>query len=104
MYKTMKVEKDRIRIYFDNADKGLMSKGSTLTEFFIASEDQNFIPATAKIENNTVVVWSENIRKPVAVRFAFRNAAAPNLFSKEGLPVDPFRTDNWPVDIVSNKK
>ena len=103
-YKNMKIEKDRIRIYFDNADKGLMSKGNTLTEFFIASDDQNFVPANAKIENNTVVVWNENIKKPVAVRFAFRNAAMPNLFSKEGLPANPFRTDDWPVHIVINKK
>jgi len=103
-YKNMKIEKDRIRIYFDNADKGLMSKGNTLTEFFIASDDENFVPANAKIENNTVVVWNENIKKPVAVRFAFRNAAMPNLFSKEGLPVNPFRTDDWPVHIVINKK
>jgi sialate O-acetylesterase len=103
-YKSMKIEKDKIRIYFDNADKGLMSKGNSLTEFFIAAGDQNFVPAKAKIENNTVVVWNENIKSPVAVRFAFRNAPAPNLFSKEGLPVDPFRTDNWPVHIVMNKK
>ena len=103
-YKNMKVEKDRIRIYFDNADKGLMTKDKTISEFFIAGDDQNFLPANAKIEKNTVVVWSDSVKKPIAARFAFRNASLPNLFSKEGLPVVPFRTDDWPVDIVMTKK
>lgn len=103
-YKSMEIQKDRIRIYFDNAEKGLITKDKTLNEFFIAGEDENFVPASAKIENNTVVVWNENIKKPVAVRFGFRNASLPNLFSKEGLPVNPFRTDDWPVQIVMNKK
>ena len=103
-YKTMKIEKGKIRIGFENAGKGLMSKGDTLSEFFIAASDQHFMPATAKIENNTVVVWSGDVKDPVAVRFAFRNAAKPNLFGKEGLPVNPFRTDAWPVQITLNKK
>jgi sialate O-acetylesterase len=103
-YHNMKVDKDRVRIYFDNANNGLMTKDKMVNEFFIAGEDQNFRPAKAKIEKNTVVVWNDSIKKPVAVRFAFRNASMPNLFSKEGLPVIPFRTDDWPVDIVMTKK
>ena len=103
-YQSIKVEKDRVHIYFDNADNGLMTKDKMVNEFFIAGEDQNFRPANAKIEKNTVVVWNDSIKKPVAVRFAFRNASMPNLFSKEGLPVIPFRTDDWPVDIVMTKK
>jgi sialate O-acetylesterase len=104
LYKGMRIEKNKIWIYFDNADKGLMSKGDTLSEFFIAGNDKNFIPASAKIEKNAVVVSSKSVKDPVAVRFAFRNGATPNLFSKEGLPVNPFRTDNWDVQIVRNKK
>jgi len=103
-YKNMKVEKDRVRIYFDNADNGLITKDKTLNEFFIAGEDQSFHSANAKIEKNTVLVWSDSVKNPVAVRFAFRNASLPNLLSKEGLPVIPFRTDDWPVDIVMAKK
>ncbi|MFI5187529.1 MAG: sialate O-acetylesterase [Chitinophagales bacterium] len=103
-YKGMKIEKDKIRISFDNVENGLMSKGDILNEFFIAGGDQNFLPAQAKIEGKEVVVWNKDVNKPVAVRFAFRNAAMPNLFSKEGLPVNPFRTDDWPVQIILNKK
>jgi sialate O-acetylesterase len=102
MYQSMKVEKNKIRIYFTNADKGLTSKGP-LTEFYIASADKNFVPAEAKIEGNSVVVWNKNIANPVAVRYAFRNAALLNLYNKEGVPVNLFRTDDWPVQIVLNK-
>jgi len=103
-YKNMKIEKDKIRIYFENNDNGLMSKGDTLKELFISGDDQNFIPAHGKIDGNSIVVWNGEIKKPAAVRFAFRNGATPNLFNKEGLPVNPFRTDDWPVQIVMDKK
>jgi len=102
-YKGMRIEKDKIWLYFDNADKGLMSKGDTMTEFFIAGSDKNFVPAHAKIEKNAIVVSSKSVKAPIAVRFAFRNGAHPNLFSKEGLPVNPFRTDSWDVQVVLNK-
>jgi len=96
-YKDMKVEKNKIRISFDNAPSGLKTSGGEPTEFYIAGADQNFVKATAKIEGNTVVVSSKEIKNPVAVRFGFSNTATPNLLSKEGLPVNLFRTDNWPV-------
>ena len=69
--------------------------GMPLTEFTIAGADQQFVPAQAKIEGNEVVVWSDAVRDPVAVRFAWRNIPNPNLFNKAGLPASPFRTDNW---------
>lgn len=100
----MKIEKDKIRVYFNNAENGLMSRGDTVKEFFIAGNDQQFVPASAKIDGNTVIIWSKDVREPVAVRFAFRNGTTPNLFSKEGLPVDPFRTDDWNVQVIVGKK
>lgn len=95
MYKSMQVEKNKIWINFYNVDKGLMSKESRITEFYISGEDKHFVPANVKIEGNSVVVWNESVKHPVAVRFGFTNSAIPNLFSKEGLPVNIFRTDNW---------
>ena len=103
-YKEMKAEKNKIRISFNNAESGLMIKaGKTPTDFYIAGDDKNFIPATAKIEGNTVVVWSKDIKNPTAVRFGFTNTAMPNLFSKDGLPVNLFRTDDWDVKITEPK-
>lgn len=104
MFEKMQIEKDKIRIYFSNAGNGLISKDGPVTEFYIAAADKKFVAAHAKIEGNTVVVWNKDILKPVAVRFGFRNAAMPNLFNKEGLPVNLFRTDDWPVDIILGKK
>ncbi len=95
VFKEMKTEKKGLRLYFDHAASGLMSKGGAPSEFYIAGEDKNFVPAQAKVEGNTVLVWSKTVKNPIAVRFGFTNSSMPNLFSKEGLPVTPFRTDNW---------
>ena len=91
----MKVEKNKIRISFDHAETGLQAKGGELTEFLIAGEDQKFYPAKAKIDKGTVVVSAKEVKTPVAVRFAWGSGSIANLFSKEGLPVSSFRTDNW---------
>lgn len=103
-YKSMQVDKNKIKIYFDDADNGLVSKGGAPTEFYIAGDDRNFVPAIAKIEKNAVVVYSNEVKNPVAVRFGFSNSAMPNLFSKEGLPVNIFRTDDWEVDTSAINK
>jgi sialate O-acetylesterase len=95
LYESMKVEKNKIRISFTNAPNGLEVHGNEPLTFEIAGSDQVFIPAKAKIEGNTVIVWAKELKSPVAVRFSFSNDAIGNLFSKEGLPVAPFRTDNW---------
>jgi len=94
LYKTMKVEGDKIRISFD-FDKGLIAKDGDLKEFTIAGDNQQFVPANAKIEGNTVVVWSDAIKNPKAVRFAWKNVPHPNLYNGAGLPASPFRTDDW---------
>ncbi|MBC7889769.1 MAG: sialate O-acetylesterase [Ferruginibacter sp.] len=94
LYKSVKMESNKIRIAFDYAD-GLISKGGSLKEFTIAGNDQNFVPAQAIIEGNTIVVWSDVVANPAAVRFAWRNVPSPNLFNKAGLPASPFRTDDW---------
>jgi sialate O-acetylesterase len=104
LYKSMKIEKDKIRIYFDNAEQGLISKDGAATEFYIAGGDQQFLPAQARIDGNTVVVWNATLKNPVAVRFGFSNAAMPNLFGKDGLPVNLFRTDDWSVDTSAVTK
>ncbi|MBP6024272.1 sialate O-acetylesterase [Ferruginibacter sp.] len=104
LYKSMQVEKNKIRISFSEADKGLMLKGTAATDFFIAGADKIFFPAMVKLEGNTVVVFNKDIKAPVAVRFGFSNTAMPNLFSADGLPVNLFRTDDWEVDTSPVKK
>jgi sialate O-acetylesterase len=103
MYKAMKTEKGKIRIGFENAGNGLIAKDKIISEIYLAGEDRQFQPATAQIEGNSLIVWNKSIKAPVAVRFGFSNTAIPNLFSKEGLPVNLFRTDNWEVDTTPVK-
>ena len=82
-----------IELLFKNADNGLMSKGGDPTEFMIAGEDGKYFPAKAKIIKNKIIVSSPEVSAPRSVQFGFTNSSMPNLFSKEGLPVDLFRTD-----------
>jgi sialate O-acetylesterase len=97
LYRGMIIEKNRIRLLFDNVENGLVSTVKDLNEFYIAGSDQKFLFASARIEGNTVIVWNKAVKEPVAVRFGFSNTSIPNLFSKEGMPVNLFRTDSWEV-------
>jgi sialate O-acetylesterase len=103
-YKRIEVSKGKINLYFDNAPNGFMVKGdsTTATEFLIAGADQNFLPAEVKLEKDRIVVANKQVSNPVAVRFSFSNTGMSNLFNKEGLPVIPFRTDNW--ELIPVKK
>jgi sialate O-acetylesterase len=95
-YKSMTVEGDKIRLEFDHVGGGLISRdGKPLSDFTIAAADQKFVPATATIDGDSIVVHSGKVAKPEAVRFGWHDDATPNLANKEGLPASPFRTDKW---------
>ncbi|WP_305660231.1 sialate O-acetylesterase [Daejeonella sp.] len=104
VYSSHIVDKDKIIVQFANASNGLLSKGDQITSFEIAAEDKIFVPAQARIEGSSIIVYNKNIKHPAAVRFAFNNTAIPNLFNKEGLPVNLFRTDDWEMDTSAIKK
>lgn len=94
LYRQMKIEGNKIRLSF-YFDSGLVAKNGELKEFTIAGADQVFVPANATIDGNLVVVWSEAVKEPKAVRFAWRNVPVPNFYNVAGLPASPFRTDDW---------
>ncbi|HSI86316.1 MAG: sialate O-acetylesterase [Candidatus Methylacidiphilales bacterium] len=108
IYDSMKVEDGKIRLSFKHIGGGLTistspwqqpayPKPSTteLKGFAIAGEDKQFQWAEAKIEGDTIVVSSDKVPKPVAVRYGWDDDPEVNLYNKEGLPASPFRTDNW---------
>jgi sialate O-acetylesterase len=98
IYRSMKIEGDAIRLSFDHTDGGLMAKdGDRLVGFAIAGEDRRFVWADAVIKGNDVVVSSPEVKKPVAVRYAWADNPACNLYNKAGLPASPFRTDDFPT-------
>ena len=72
-YSSMKVEGNAIRIRFTHVDGGLVAKDGPLKWFQIAGADQQFVDADATIEGNTVVVKSDKVPAPVAVRYAWAN-------------------------------
>jgi sialate O-acetylesterase len=97
MYHSMKVHGDRVHINFTDVNTGLIVKGGgELKGFTIAGEDGHFVSAKASIEGKSVVVWSEQVPHPVAVRYGWAdNPAGVNLYNrdilfKDGLPASPF--------------
>jgi sialate O-acetylesterase len=94
LYKSMKIENNRIRLFFDTYGE-LSAREGHLSEFIIAGEDKAFVPASAEIDGDSVVVWSDQVQKPVAVRYAWKNWTTGSLFNKAGLPASSFRTDDW---------
>jgi sialate O-acetylesterase len=96
LYKSMKVEGNKIRIEFDHVGGGLTSRdGKPLTWFTIAGEDKNFVEAKAEIDGDTVVVSADSVDKPVAVRFGWDETAEPNLSTVDGLRASRFRRYLW---------
>lgn len=86
----------RLRLSFEHTRGGLEAPGEP-RGFQVAGEDRVFHPARALLEERgTVLVWSEAVPAPVAVRYAWLDDPGANLRNKEGLPAAPFRTDSWP--------
>jgi sialate O-acetylesterase len=94
-YKGMTVDGGKASLSFDNLGGGLVARDNkALNWFIIAGTDGKFYPAKATIIGDQVVVESPKVAAPVTVRFAWDEAAQPNLMNKAGLPAVPFRTDN----------
>ncbi len=100
--KSVKIEKNKVILSFNYVYSGLTSDGA-LKGFTVCGADKHFIPAKAEIVNNKIIVWSELINQPVAVRYGWSNWTDANLKNKEGFPASPFRTDNFDL-LTHNTK
>lgn len=94
-YKKMTVKNDTVTVNFNQVPLGLTTYGKPITQFEVAGADQVFYPATATLHNTFVKVYSDKVKNPVAVRYAFKDWCVGELYSVEGLPVSSFRTDHW---------
>jgi len=104
LYESMEIKGNKIVLSFDHAGKGLVAQdGAPLKGFAIAGADRQFVWAKAEIEGDTVVVSSEKVSKPVAVRYAWADNPICNLSNEAALPASPFRTDDWPGVTINNK-
>lgn len=120
VFDSMTVEGDKARVRFKHAAPGLVARPlpesyapssqssrmvplvrnspqSEIEGFAICGEDKKWEWASAKIEGDTVIVWSDAVPKPVAVRYAWAQNPFCNLYNAAGLPANPFRTDDFPL-------
>jgi sialate O-acetylesterase len=100
MIQESRIEANKVELRFSNIESGLIAhdKYGYVKGIEIAGSDQKFHYAKAIIDGERVIVSSEKVPNPVAVRYAWSsNPSDANLYNKEGFPAAPFRTDNWPL-------
>jgi sialate O-acetylesterase len=103
LYQSSTIEGNKIIISFSNTGSGLIFKDSSYTSpnvdevegaFEIAGADKKYVWANAKIEGDKIIVWSDEIKDPKYVRYAWADSPVnPGLYNKEGLPASPFETE-----------
>jgi len=100
LYKDHKVDGNKVRVTFTHVGKGLtFQQGEKLQGFAVAGDDKVFHWAEATIDGDAVIASSEKVANPVAVRYAFASKHPwANLFNKDGLPAQAFRSDSWTVE------
>lgn len=96
--RALKMEGDKLRLTFDNVGGGLASRdGKSLNWFEVIDADEGgFVKASAQIEGASVVLSAPEVKRPVAMRFAWNMLAEPNLMNTEGLPAGAFRAGDVP--------
>jgi sialate O-acetylesterase len=103
-YVTFVKKKAFVHFLPESIKTGLRTNDEAVPEYFmIAGEDHIFWPAEANIIDNTIELSAKQVKKPVAVRYAFTNYPVTNLENGDGIPAVPFRTDNWNEPIISKK-
>jgi sialate O-acetylesterase len=97
-FQSLKTEGSKVRLHFDNSGGGLVSRdGKPLSNFEVVDRDRGgFVPATAIIDGEQLVLSADGVANPVAVRFAWNKLAEPNLANRQGLPAVPFRAGEVP--------
>ena len=94
-FKAIRVTGSKAVLTFDHVGGGLAAKGGKPVGFAIAGADKQFVWADATIDGKTVIVSSDKVKAPAAVRYAWSINPACNLYNAAGLPASPFRTDSW---------
>ena len=96
MLRSFRIEGNTVRISYAEIGSGLRTKDNlSPREFTIAGADKKFFKATAQIQGNEIIVKSDKVENPVALRYAWSDNPDCNLINTEGFPAVPFRTDTW---------
>lgn len=96
-FRSLIIQDNKAIVSFDNIGEGLVVKNKYgyIEGFTIAGADKKFEWAKAYLDGDRVVVYTDKISNPVAVRYSWANNPDVNLYNKNGLPAAPFRTDDW---------
>lgn len=94
-YKSIEIKDGSVTVSFDDVPNGITAYDKEVLGFEIAGEDKVFYPAKTVVRRKSVVLTSDKVTKPVAVRYLWKDFAKAELFSTGGLPVSSFRTDEW---------
>jgi sialate O-acetylesterase len=97
-FQKFKIKGDTVWVSFKSSSIGTgitTNDGKAPRYFYLAGNDHKFYRAGARIIKNRIMLYTANVHNPVAVRYAFTNYPVTNLENAEGLPAEPFRTDNW---------
>jgi sialate O-acetylesterase len=93
-----------VTLTFSHADGGFRPFDvNEAVGFAVAGEDRKWYPAIGKVVGDKIEVSAEQVADPVAVRYAWADNPVCNVYSKSGLPLTPFRTDDWPGVTINNK-
>jgi sialate O-acetylesterase len=96
VFDRLSTESGKLRVRFRHAEGLRTVDDAPVVGFAVAGADRKFKWAQAKIDGDTVIVWSPDVPLPIAVRYGWSNNPAVNLINGAGLPASPFRSDDWP--------
>lgn len=100
-YSSSAIEKGKILVKFNYAEKGIRMKGANPEGWLISDiNGTNWLVPKVKIEKNTVILWHPDLKNPMFVRYGFGNTSIGNMESAAGLPLAPFRTDHFPIEQI----
>ncbi len=104
-YASMTTEGNKVRVKFANTGSGLVvrDKYGYVRGFAVAGTDKKFVWAKGYQDGNDLILYSDQVKNPVAVRYGWSNNPDGNIYNKEGLPAVPFRTGDWPGITVANR-
>lgn len=104
VFKDMQAEGSALRLSFEQVGTGLSVQGDKLLGFAVAGADGKYQNAEAKLDGTQVLVWSDKVKQPVAVRFGWADYTYANLYNSAGLPAVPFRAGETLITTQSKDK
>ncbi|MFO0952577.1 MAG: hypothetical protein U0835_15810 [Isosphaeraceae bacterium] len=104
-YQSMKRDGNKVELTFSHVGQGLQTFDTRSARgFAVAGPDKRFYWAKGEVVGkDKIVVTCDDVAAPVAVRYGWADNPVCNVYTREGLPLTPFRTDDWPGETVDAK-